>query len=60
MISDSWKDFAASGRVSDYLEYRRKSQTGGQAVKLPAAADGVEHERVGAPDRNGVIRDACR
>ncbi len=59
MTKNCWNDFAASGRVSDYLKYREQE---GQKEQPKAALStgGVEHGTDDRPDRHGAVSHACR
>ena len=61
MVQDAWKNFEASGKISDYLTYRQsaKAEGGGRgAAKLGSergiGSYGTEH----SSDGNGVKRHA--
>ncbi|MCI8891267.1 MAG: hypothetical protein HFH34_07990 [Eubacterium sp.] len=59
MTRDSWKDFALSGRVSDYLKYREqenRSSRQGAAVWTGGASDGTDNRA----DGHGIVSNACR
>ena len=59
MTRDCWKDFADSGRVSDYLKYREQERC---CVREPAAAagmGGLEHGTDNCPDGHGAVGNAC-
>lgn len=59
MTRDCWKDFASSGRVSDYLKYReqeRSSPQSGTAAWMGGREDGTDDR----PDRHGAVGNACR
>lgn len=59
MTRDCWKDFAASGRVSDYLRYREQEcdeRQQGSAVWSDGAAHGTDSDA----DRHGPVGDTCR
>ncbi len=60
MTRDSWKDFALSGRVSDYLKYReqeeRRSRQTAAAAWIGGASDGTDNYA----DGHGVVSNACR
>ena len=61
MTRDCWEDFAASGRVSDYLKYReQKSHTPSDPGALAVWTGGVEHGSENRPDRYCIVRNACR
>lgn len=60
MTRDCWKEFALSGRVSDYLKYREQEYRGGQP---PAAAAWTDEGADGTDDRtdrHGAVGNACR
>ncbi len=59
MTRDCWKDFAASGRVSDYLRYRKQERDERQQLSA-AWSDGAAHGTDGDADRHGPVGDACR
>ncbi len=60
MTRDCWKDFAISGRVSDYLKYReQETHTQRQIAAPSASAGGVGHGTKNCSDRHGVVRNAC-
>ncbi len=56
MTRDCWKEFALSGRVSDYLKYREQEYRGGQ----PPAAAAWTDETDDRTDRHGAVGNACR
>ncbi len=59
MTRDCWEDFAASGRISDYLKYREQEcRTGQQPVA--AASIGVGHGADGCFDGHGAVSNASR
>ena len=57
MTRDCWKDFAVSGRVSDYLRYREQEC---QKERQAALIGGVRNGTDGRPDRHGAVGNACR
>ncbi len=59
MARDCWEDFAASGRISDYLKYREQAYRERQDARQAVLSGGVEHGADGCPDRHGVVCDAC-
>lgn len=60
MTRDCWKDFAVSGRVSDYLKYREQERSSRQQCSAAAWIGGVAHGADSCPDRHGAVSDACR
>ncbi len=59
MTRDCWKDFADTGRVSDYLKYREQIRCC-SAKPRAAWTDGAEHGTDSCPDRHGALGNACR
>lgn len=59
MTMDGWLDFAASGKISDYLKYREQVYLQSTKTQETVSLSGVEHGADDCPDRHGVIRDAC-
>ncbi len=59
MTRDCWKDFATSGKVSDYLKYREQER---RTVQLPAAkaSIGAEYGTDGCFDGHGTVSNAHR
>lgn len=57
MTRDCWNEFAASGKVSDYLKYREQECRKEQPLVL---AGGVRHGTNACPDRHGALSNACR
>lgn len=60
MTRDCWKDFAVSGRVSDYLKYREQECRRGAGAVPAAWIGGVVHGTDSCADRDGTVSDACR
>ncbi len=60
MVQDAWKNFEASGKISDYLTYRQsaKAVQAGEAVFLEKGMGsyGSKHH----PDGDGTKCHACR
>ncbi len=63
MAADTWKNFEQSGRVADYLAYRRSTEhespvQAGEAVFLEKGMGsyGSKHH----PDGDGIKCHACR
>lgn len=57
MTRDCWKDFAVSGRVSDYLKYREQEC---RKERQAALVDGVKDGTDSCPGRHGAVSSACR
>lgn len=60
MAKNSWNDFAASGKVSDYLKYRRQECRMTSQAALSAPVNGVGHGTKNCPDRHRIVCNACR
>lgn len=56
MTRDCWKDFAVSGKVSDYLRYCEQEQR----RKDQPPTNGVKNGTDSCPDRYRAFRNACR
>ena len=59
MTRDCWKDFADTGRVSDYLKYREQERCSGCQAHAAVWTDGVEHGTDNCPDGHGAVGNAC-
>lgn len=66
MTKDCWKDFAASGRVSDYLRYRKQEQDSGETgeteeepLRFTGTWTGQAHGADNFTDRHSDIGNAC-
>lgn len=60
MTRDCWKEFALSGRVSDYLKYREQECRRGQQSVTAAWTDEGANGTDDRTDRNGAVGNACR
>ncbi len=60
MTRDCWKDFAATGRVSDYLKYREQEHRCVRQSAASAWIDGAVHGADNRSDRHGAVSNACR
>lgn len=60
MTRDCWKDFAASGRVSDYLKYREQERRSGQQSNAASWIGGMANGADSRSDGHGTISNACR
>ncbi len=56
MTRDCWKDFAVSGKVSDYLRYCEQEQRRRDRPLTNGVKDGTDS----CPDRHGAFGNACR
>lgn len=56
MTRDCWKDFAVSGKVSDYLRYCEQEHR----REEEAPKSGVKNGTDSCPDRHGTFSNACR
>lgn len=57
---ERWNQFAATGKVMDYLEYRKGTQEDGQSLKAEGSR---EHERDSytyRDDINGISHEGVR
>ena len=58
MTRDCWKDFAASGSVSDFLKYREQERSCGQPSAVSAWIGGMAHGADDCSDRHDTYGNA--